>query len=155
MRHRNFGKILGRNHNQRQALFKGLVRSIFTHGHLQTTETKAKAVMPLVEKLCSVSLKNDLVARRELYRYLGDRNWVNRVVQSMVTAYGDQKSNFTSLVRVKNRQGDNAVVVRLNLTKAVSFQPQPKAEVKKEKPAEAKSEKSTPVKKVKKSTSTK
>jgi large subunit ribosomal protein L17 len=135
MKHRIFGKKLGRNHNERQALFRSLTRSMFTHGAIETTEAKAKAVLPLVEKLSSVIVsKPELTARRELFRYLQDQTWVNNVVTTFKATYADQKSNFTKLTKVKFRQGDNSLVVKLSFTKPVKFsvsKPE-KEEVKKE-----------------------
>ena len=51
MRHRVYGKHLGRDKDQRTTLFKGLVRSLFIHGTIQTSEAKAKAIKGLVDKV--------------------------------------------------------------------------------------------------------
>jgi large subunit ribosomal protein L17 len=53
VRHRVYGKHLGRNKNQRSALFKSLVRSLFIHQSIETTEPKAKAIKPLVDRIIS------------------------------------------------------------------------------------------------------
>jgi len=122
MRHRIFGKQLGRNHNQRQALLRGLVKNMFTHGKIETTEAKAKSVIPLVEKLSSVIVsKPDIIARRELFKYLQDRFWVNNVFTVFKTTFTDQKSNFTKTTKIKRRQGDDALVVSLSFVKPIKF----------------------------------
>ncbi|MFA5827893.1 MAG: L17 family ribosomal protein [Candidatus Shapirobacteria bacterium] len=138
MNHRKFGKKLGRNHNQRQALFRSQVRSFFTYGSIQTTETKAKAVSPIIEHLCHImATEPQLIASRELYRHLQDRNDVNRVTKIFKESFTDQSSNFTRLTRIKRRIGDDALIVRLSFIKPVSFVVVPpkveKAETKKPK----------------------
>lgn len=136
MKHRIFGKKLGRTHNQRQALLTGLVRNVYTHGSIQTTEAKAKSVIPLVERLASVLTSSpELIAKRELYRYLQDQNWVNRVYSAMTSTFVDQKSNFTTITKIKFRQGDDTLIVKLAFCKPINFKPaeivKPKKVVKK------------------------
>ncbi len=122
MKHRIFGKKLGRNHNERQALFRSLTRSMFTHGSIETTDAKAKAVIPLVERLASTIVsKPELTARREMFRHLQDQTWVNNVVTTFKSTFGDQKSNFTKVTKIKYRYGDNALVVKLSFVKPVKF----------------------------------
>jgi large subunit ribosomal protein L17 len=122
MKHRIFGKQLGRNHNQRQALLRGLVKSMFTYGQIETTAAKAKSVIPLVERISSVIVsKPDLIARRELFKYLQDRFWVNNVFSVFKTTFANQKSNFTKTTKIKRRQGDDALIVNLSFVKPIKF----------------------------------
>ena len=55
MRHQVSGKKLSRDSGQRKALFKSLINSLVTRGQIKTTESKAKAVRPLVEKLMAAT----------------------------------------------------------------------------------------------------
>jgi len=122
MNHRKFGKKLSRNHNQRQALFRSQVRSFFTYGAIQTTETKAIAVSPIIERLCHiVATEPQVTAARELYRLLQDRNQVNHVMKVLKESSVGQSSNFTRLTRIKRRIGDDALIVKLSFIKPVSF----------------------------------
>jgi large subunit ribosomal protein L17 len=139
MKHRIFGKKLGRNHNERKALFNAQIRSIFTYGSIKTTEAKAKSLLPLVENLSSIIIKrSDLDARRELFRYLQDQTWVNNVVTTLKSVYGEQISNFTTVKKIKRRQGDDTIIVQLGFTKPISFvKKAEKVEKKEEKKKEA------------------
>lgn len=140
MRHRNFGKKLGRNHHQRQALFQSLVRAIFTHGSIETTETKAKSIIPTIESLSNTIItKPDLFARRELFRYLQDRNWVNNVFKTFKEVFGQQTKNFTKISRVGRRYGDDALVVKLSFVKPIKFVLKPEKPVEKTKKGNLKS----------------
>lgn len=134
MKHRIAGKKLGRNFNERKALLKSLTRSMFTHGAIETTEAKVKAVLPMVEKLANnIITKEELTAKRELFKVLQDQHWVNRVVANFKSVFGDQKSNFTTIQKIKHRYGDDALIVKFSFVKAVNFKPEVKEEVKKEK----------------------
>lgn len=137
MRHRLTGKKLGRNFNERKALLRSLTRSIFTYGSIKTTQAKVKAVIPEVEKLSNIIMsKDELIAKRELFRVLQDQHWVNRVFTQMKSVFGDQKSNFTKTQKIKYRQGDDALIVKLSFIKEINFQPE-----KKEKPKKGKNKK--------------
>jgi len=147
MKHRIFGKKLGRNHNERKALFTSLARSMFTHGNINTTEAKAKSVVSLVERLSTVIItKPELTAKRELFRYLQDQTWVNNVVATFKATFGEQSSNFTTIKRIKYRYGDNALVVNLSFVKDIKFDVK-KPEIKKEEKTEKKPVKKAAVKK--------
>ena len=81
MKHRIFGKKLGRNHNERKALFSSLTKAMFISGSINTTQARATAIVSTIESLSNTIItKPDLVARRELFRVLQDQTWVNNVV---------------------------------------------------------------------------
>ncbi len=71
MRHRVYGKILGRKTNHRTAMFRNMAVSLFTHGQITTTVPKAKAVKPFVEKLITAAKQGDLASRRRVIKLLG------------------------------------------------------------------------------------
>ena len=123
MKHRIFGKKLGRNHNERKALFNSQTRSMFIHGAIQTTEAKAKALVSTIESLSNTIItKPELIAKRQLFRYLQDQTWVNNVVSKFKETFGQQSSNFTQITRVRHRFGDDALIVKLSFVKPVKFE---------------------------------
>lgn len=134
MKHRIDGKKLCRNFNERKALIKSLTRSMFTYGAIKTTQAKVEAIIPTVEKLANIIItKEELTAKRELYKVLQDQHWVNRVVANLKSVFGDQKSNFTTIEKIKRRFGDDALIVKFSFVKAVNFQPEKVEVVKKDK----------------------
>lgn len=133
MRHRNFGKKLGRNIKERKALFTSQARSMFTHGAIKTTEAKVKAIIPKIERLSNMIVtKPELTAKRELFKVLQDQHWVNRVYSIFNSVFAGQTSNFTKTQKIKYRYGDDALIVQLSFIKEVSFKPEVKEEPKKE-----------------------
>jgi len=132
MRHRISGYHLGRTTNQRKNLYRSQLRSLFTHGYIKTTVTKAKSIAPLAEKIALSAVKADLNSRRYIFTFFQDRNVVNRIVTAFSTTFPGQTQNFTQLKNVKYRQGDNALIVRLSFIKEVNSLPVIKEKVKKE-----------------------
>lgn len=130
MNHRIFGKKLGRNHHERQALLKSLAKSMFTYGAIETTQAKAKAVVSTVEKLAhTITTKDIVTAQKEMSTYFQDRNFVKNVYTSFKEVFAGQTSNFTKFWKVKVRRGDDALIVKLSFVKPYTLK---KAEVKPE-----------------------
>jgi large subunit ribosomal protein L17 len=112
------GKKLGRNQHQRQALFRSLLRAVLTHGKIVTTKAKAQAIIPFVESVVNQIVKSTpLLAQRSLGRYISDKHLVSSVYSQVKSAFDGVTMNFTKLVPVGLRQGDNSVMVELSLTK--------------------------------------
>lgn len=132
MRHRISGRHLSRTINQRKNLYRSQLRSLFTHGFINTTVAKAKSIIPLAEKIAVAAVKGDLISRRYIFTFFQDRNVVNRIVTAFSTTFTGQTQNFTQLKNVKYRQGDNALIVRLSFIKEVNSLPVIKEKEKKE-----------------------
>lgn len=123
MKHRIFGKKLGRNHNERKALFNSLTKAMFISGSINTTQARATAIVSTVESLSNTIItKPDLVARRELFKVLQNQTWVNNVFKKFKEIFGDQTSNFTKITKVKRRFGDDALIVKLSFVKPIKFE---------------------------------
>lgn len=122
MKHRILGKKLGRNFNERKALWTNQVRSMFIYGKIKTTSAKAKSVLPFVEKIASdIISKPELIARRDLFKYLQNQTWVNNVYTEFKKVFGTQTSNFTTITNIKRRFGDDALIVELAFVKPITF----------------------------------
>ena len=135
MRHGVFGKKLGRGIDEKNALFKSLIREFVDHGKIITTVTKAKAVKPLIDKLVTkVKKGNDLHARRELLKVLPSES-VTRMVEVIVPRLESRTSGFSRLIHLNARIGDDA---KLAILEWVEPMPQPEPVKKEKAPAKAK-----------------
>lgn len=123
MRHNVYGAHLGRNKNQRTALFKSLVESLVLHESIQTTESKAKAVKGLVDKI--ISQAKDTSTRRLVSQFLVKKTVQDRLVKELLPRLKDRNSGYTSTVRLGMRPGDGAMMVKMSLLLA-----EPKKETK-------------------------
>lgn len=159
MRHRVYGKHLGRDKNQRKALLRSLLSSLLTYGTIQTTEAKAKAVKGLVDKVINLA-KNEAKASPTnkqsgslLRSFLTDKKLKDRLVADIAPKLTGRTSGYTSVVRVGPRVGDNATIVRMSLIGMEKLEPPKKEETlkpKKEQPKRAVKKATTAKKPVKK-----
>ena len=112
MRKQVFGRHLKRDTNERKALFKGLASSLVIYERIQTTEDKAKAVKPQVEKLVTTAKRGDTQAHSLLQPYLNAQ-----ALKKMMTDIGPRFKNrpggYTRIVRMGPRLQDNAMMVIL------------------------------------------
>lgn len=116
MRHHYFGRKLNQDYHQRQALFKNLVVALFEHNRIKTTEAKAKAIKPLVDKLITKVKKGTLASRRQVLSQLNNnQEIVEKLFLKIVPVFKNRASGFTRIIKIGSRQGDNTNMVVLEL----------------------------------------
>lgn len=115
MRHRKKGKILGRKKEPRELMLRNLASSILIYEKVKTTEAKAKAVKPLVEKMITVAKGGDLTARRRLIKILPQKMAVKKAIEVLGQKYKDRKGGYTRIIKLGEREGDGAKVVQIEL----------------------------------------
>ena len=116
MRHRSKKKKVGRNSAQRSSLLRNLATSLVLHEKLETTESKAKALKTVIEKLIGHSLKDEpREAIRKLNAYFYDKAAARKMIEVLKPRYQDRKSGFTRIRAVGIRKGDNGKVCRIEL----------------------------------------
>jgi large subunit ribosomal protein L17 len=116
MPHQISGRHLGRNSAQRKALFRGLVTQVLQHERIETTEAKAKAVRPDVEKMITLAKRGDLHARRLAMQTVHDKKVVEKLFDKIGPRFADRKGGYTRIIRLGARHGDAAEMVLLELT---------------------------------------
>lgn len=99
------------------ALFKGLLSSLMEHEEVKTTYAKASAVRPLAEKMITKAIKGTVHARRQVHSDLQNNDLIKKLFSDIALRFKSQKGGFTKITRIGNRRGDNAVMVKLTLTK--------------------------------------
>jgi len=149
MRHKNSGRKLGRDSAHRKALFRNLAIALLTHGRITTTLAKAKEIRGVVEPLIRRARQDDLHARREVYRVLGDHQLVKRLFVEIGPLFKDlEHGGYTRVVSLAMpRKGDNAPMAVVELLKGKHYEESKAAEAKPEaqkeedkKPAAAKNQ---------------
>ncbi len=125
MRHNNSGRKLSRTPSHRKALFRNLAKALLTHGKIRTTEIKAKELRRVVEPLITLALRNDLHARRQAYRVLGNHQLVKRLFDDIGPAFAGIPGGYTRVMKLAApRRGDNAPMAIIELTRGqVSVEP--------------------------------
>jgi large subunit ribosomal protein L17 len=115
MRHQVKGKKLSRNSSQRKALFKSLINALVIHGEIKTTESKAKAIRGLLDKLINKGKKGTLHSRRLIGAFLQDKMAVSRIVDELGPIFAQRTGGFSRITRLGKRRGDDAMMVKLEL----------------------------------------
>src|SRR5262245_32567828 len=120
MRHARSGKKLGRDSAHRKALYSNLTSALITHGRIETTEAKAKAVKPYAEKMITLGKRGDLHARRQAMAQLRSNDVVHKLFADVAPRFSERNGGYTRVVKLGPRQGDAAQMALLEL---VDFDP--------------------------------
>lgn len=124
MRHRIAGRILGRDSGHRKALFRNLVRELYLHERITTTEAKARAIRADAEKLITTAKKgladggNRVHAQRTVVAYLNDKGVTQKLFDELAPRYAERPGGYTRIVKVGKRQGDAADMAVIELVEA-------------------------------------
>ncbi len=102
------GKRLGGSASHQKAMMSNLARSLIEHERLETTQTRAKEVQPLVEKLVGLAKRGDLHARRRALSIVHDRDVVHKLFDEIGPRYTDRDGGYSRIVKTGPRKGDAA-----------------------------------------------
>lgn len=108
MRHRNSKTIFGRLKAPREAMLRNLAASVVLYEKVTTTETKAKVIRPIVERLITRGTKPTLANKRELMKYLYSENAVNKILEVLGPRYKNRNGGYTRITKLMPRTGDGA-----------------------------------------------
>jgi large subunit ribosomal protein L17 len=116
MRHQKTRNKLSRSASHRKALFMNLSRQVVQHERIKTTEAKAKAVKPELEKLITLAKRGDLHARRQALAALGqDKFVVYKLFEEVAPRYADRDGGYTRILKLGPRKSDATEMVYLEL----------------------------------------
>lgn len=99
----------------RKRLLRNVATSLVLYEKVLTTEAKAKAVIPMVERLITRARKNTLADRRNALSVLFDTNAVRKLYEDINTRLGDRTSGFVRLTKANPRNGDGASMAYVEL----------------------------------------
>src|SRR5438552_4836438 len=116
MRHRKTRHKLSRDSAHRRSLLRNLCREVIEHERIKTSQAKAKAVKPEVEKLITLAKRGDLHARRQALSELGqDRFMVHKLFEEIAPRYAERPGGYTRIVKLGPRRSDSTEMVFLEL----------------------------------------
>ena len=118
MRHGKKIHKLERPKAHRHALMSNLASALITHGRIKTTEAKAKALKPLIDKLITTAKLNTVHARRLVARTIKSRDLVKKLFDEIAPEMLNRTSGYSRIMRVGTRRGDAATVVMVELVRA-------------------------------------
>src|SRR5918912_821662 len=100
MRHRMGGRQFGLPADQRRALLKGLVRSLIIYKKIETTETRAKDVRSIAEKIVTRAKQDTLHARRIARQYIDDESVIKELFDNVAPRFRDRPGGYTRMAKV-------------------------------------------------------
>ena len=109
MRHGKKGKKFNRIQGRRNSFLRNLANDLIRNGKIETTETRAKAIRPLVERMVSIAKKGDMHGRRLLVSRLQNQRTVRRMMEEVGPRYAERKGGYLRIVKSgKSRKQDGA-----------------------------------------------
>ena len=107
---------LGRDNKHRRSMLATLTKQLIENERIVTTETRAKEVRKCFDKMVTYGKNGSLVSRRLALAFLhNDEACVNKVFNDIAPRYKDRNGGYTRIVKMKERKGDNALLVIVEL----------------------------------------
>ena len=116
MRHQKQRHKLSRDSAHRKALLMNLSKEVIEHERIKTTEAKAKAAKPAIERLITLAKRGDHHARRQAMAALGqDKFVVYRLFEEIAPRYAEHQGGYTRILKLGPRRSDSTEKVFLEL----------------------------------------
>lgn len=107
---------LGRESRIRRSILAGITKDVIMNEGVVTTEARAKEVRKFVDKMITYGKDGSLVARRKALAFLhNDKAVVNKIFNELAPRYAERNGGYTRIIKLKERVGDDALTVRLEL----------------------------------------
>lgn len=109
------GPRLGGGPAHERRILANLATSLFEHGRITTTETKAKRLRPLAERLITFAKRGDLHARRRVLTVVRDKGVVHELFTEIAPKMAERQGGYTRITKIGARKGDNAPMAVIEL----------------------------------------
>jgi large subunit ribosomal protein L17 len=96
-------------------MLANLAAALFTHKSIKTTETKAKRLRPVAERLITFAKRGDLHARRRVLAVIHDKNVVHELFTEIAPLVEHREGGYTRITKLGFRKGDNAPMAQIEL----------------------------------------
>lgn len=109
------GARLGGSPAHERMILANLATELFRHKAITTTESRAKRLRPLAERLVTQAKKGDLASRRRVMRTVRDKGVVYSLFEEIAPTFAERPGGYTRIVKVAPRKGDNAPMAVIEL----------------------------------------
>jgi len=110
MYHGKAGRKLGRTSSHKEAMFRNMVTSVIKYESIRTTDSKAKELRKLAERMITLGKRGDLHARRQALAVVRDKSLVSKLFGELTERYRNRAGGYTRIIKMGFRFGDNAPV---------------------------------------------
>jgi large subunit ribosomal protein L17 len=138
MGHQDKVTKLGRTKSHREAMLSNMAMSLFAHRMIKTTDAKAKALRPLVDRLIATAKKDTLASKRQVAKTIHVKEIFKKFYEDVVPQFKDRDSGFTRVIKLGVRRGDGA---SLSVVELLTEKPKEKTDTKGKKKAKTKTAK--------------
>jgi large subunit ribosomal protein L17 len=130
------GPRLGGSPAHQRLILSNLATQLFEHGRITTTESRARTLRPLAEKLITKAKKGDLHNRREVLKTVRNKSVVHTLFTEIAPTFAERPGGYTRITKLGPRKGDNAPMAVIELV-TEAYSPKPSTSKKKSEPAAA------------------
>ena len=109
------GPRLGGGPAHERLILANLATQLFEHKRITTTETKAKRLRPLAERLISFAKRGDLHSRRRVMTVIRDKGVVHVLFTEIAPTMAERAGGYTRITKIGARKGDNAPMAVIEL----------------------------------------
>jgi len=109
------GPRLGGGPAHERLMLRNMATSLFKHGKITTTETKAKRLRPVAERLVTFAKRGDLHSRRRVMQSITDKNVVHELFVNIAPQVAERQGGYTRITKLGFRKGDNAPMAVIEL----------------------------------------
>jgi len=120
------GPRLGGGPAHERLMLNNMATSLFKHKRIVTTETKAKRLRPIAERLVSFAKRGDLHARRRVMQQILDKGVVHELFVEIAPLVAEREGGYTRITKLGYRKGDNAPMAVIELV-LEAVNPKPKS----------------------------
>ena len=114
MRHRKEGKKFNRLQGPRKAFLRNLTGDLIRVGSIETTEVRAKAIRPMVERFVTIAKRQTLAARRLLLARLHNERLVEKLLTDLGPRYQSRAGGYVRITKLsRTRKRDGAPVAKI------------------------------------------
>src|SRR6185369_86342 len=118
------GARLGGSPSHQRLIVSNLATQLFEHGRITTTETKARILRPVAEKLITKAKRGDLHNRREVLKTVRDKSVVHVLFTEIAPSFEERPGGYTRITKIGPRKGDNAPMAVIELV-TEKYDPKP------------------------------
>ncbi|KQV72651.1 50S ribosomal protein L17 [Nocardioides sp. Root122] len=109
------GPRLGGSPAHQRLMLSNLATALFEHGRITTTETRARLLRPVAEKLITKAKRGDLHNRREVLKTVRDKSVVHTLFTEIAPTFSERPGGYTRITKIGPRKGDNAPMAVIEL----------------------------------------
>lgn len=129
MRHKRIGRKLGVTTKHRKAMFRNMVTDLFRYDKIKTTDTRAKELRRIAEKLITLAKDGSLHKRRQAAAYIRDNEVLKKLFEVIAPKFKDRPGGYTRIIKLGFRKGDNSPISIIELVEE-EFKPAKKKKAK-------------------------